>query len=57
MGIRDATAKTIGIIQIANKYDTWKMNREATIIKTMVQSLAKGFIACIKPFLPLKSSM
>ena len=55
-GMREAAAKTRGTIQIASRYERLVMRSEAIIIPIMATSLAIGLMACMTPFLPLKSS-
>jgi hypothetical protein len=56
-GIRDAAVKTTGIRQATNKYGSLVRNRAEIIMAAIAVNFAMGFMACIKPFLSLRSSM
>ena len=52
----ETKAKTIGNIQISNKYESLWINNAEIIIAAIATIFAMGCIVCIKPFLSLKSS-
>jgi len=56
-GMWEARAKITGIVQMASKYESLLRNRADMIMEAMATNFAMGFMDCMKPFLPLKSSM
>ena len=55
-GILEVTAKKTGIKQMASIAERLAIKREATIIPMIANNFASGFIDCMTPLFPLKSS-